>query len=209
MATTTLALTPIWLPSAFPSQDGGAHLYNAHVLASLAGGRAAHYSDIYTLNFTALANWTDHLLLALLTAVVAPVIAEKLLVSGYVIAFAAAARYAAASIRHDQGWVAHLALPLIFTFSVQMGFYNFILCFPLYFLLIGFYWRHRDGRRQRAIAALLVAFYILHPLVWLFGVLTLTIIVMANARDVHAHGHTSVRTTTSRLGDVWLLWPPR
>ena len=107
----------------FPSQDGGAHIYNAHILATLAAGDGAgHYADIYTLNFTALANWADHLLLALLTALFSPATAEKMLVSSYVVAFAAAARYAAASIRPGQAWIAHLALPLIYTFSVQMGF---------------------------------------------------------------------------------------
>lgn len=207
--TTSLALLPIWVPSVFPSQDGGAHLYNAHVLAAFAtGAAAAPYADIYALNFAALANWADHLLLALLTAMVSPVLAEKLLLSGYVIAFAAAARYAAASIGRDRAWVAHLALPLIFTFSVQMGFYNFILCFPLYFVLIGFYWRHRDGHRTRTLAVLLLALYILHPLAWLFGIVTLTIIIVANARNVHAHGHTSARTTTRRLADVWLAAMP-
>jgi hypothetical protein len=209
VATAGLSLIPVWLPSVFPSQDGGAHVYNAHVLASLAvGDRAGPYADIYRLNFTALANWADHVLLALLTALFSPATAEKLLVSAYLLAFAAAARYAAASIRPGQGWVAHLALPLLFTFSVQMGFYNFILCFPLHFLLIGFYWRHRSGRRWRPLAALLLALYILHPLAWLFGVLSLTIIVLANARDAHAHGHTSPRTTARRLLDVWLAAAP-
>jgi hypothetical protein len=208
-ATTMLALLPIWLPSVFPSQDGGAHLYNAHVLAALTTGHdAAPYADIYALNFTALANWADHLLQAVLTLIASPELAEKLLLSGYEVAFAAAARYAATSIRPDQSWAAHLALPLIFTFSVQMGFYNFILCFPLYFVLIGFYWRHRDGHRTRALAALLLALYALHPLAWLFGGLTLTIIILSNARDRHVHGHTSERTTTRRLLDVWLAATP-
>src|SRR5436190_1518969 len=163
VATTGLSLIPVWLPSVFPSQDGGAHVYNAHILASLAtGDGAAHYADTYTVNVTALANWADHLLLALLAALFSPVTAEKLLVSGYVIAFAVAARYAAAAIRPGQGWIAHLALPLIYTFSVHMGFYNFILCFPLYFLLIGFYWAHRDGHHTRALTVLLLALYVLH-----------------------------------------------
>jgi hypothetical protein len=206
--TTAIALVPIWTASVFPSQDGGAHLYNAHVLASLAWGEAAHYSDIYALNFTALANWADHLLLALLTLLLSPATAERVLVSAYVLAFAAAARYAAESIRPGNGWVAHLALPLIFTFSVHMGFYNFILVFPLYFLLIGYYWRHRDGHHRRALAVVLLALYVLHPLGWLFGVLSLTTIVIASARDGHAHGHTSPRTTARRLLDIWLAAAP-
>jgi hypothetical protein len=208
VATTALALIPVWLPSVFPSQDGGAHMYNAHVLAMLLSGDAAHYSDIYSLNFTAVANWADHLLLALFTLLASPAIAEKLLVTTYVVAFAAAARYAVAAVRPDHAWVSHLALPLIFTFSVQMGFYNFILCFPLYFVLVGFYWRHRNGRPKGALALLLLTLYILHPLAWLFGVLTLTILVVANARDSHAHGHTSAATTARRALDVWIAATP-
>jgi hypothetical protein len=208
LLTSALALVPIWATSVFPSQDGGAHLYNAHILASLASGDAEHYSGIYALNFSALANWADHLLLALLTVVVAPATAEKLLLSVYVVAFAAATRYAAESIRSEHGWLAHLALPLVFTFSVQMGFYNFILSFPLYFLLIGYYWRHRDGRHMGAITALLLVLYVLHPLAWLFGVLSLTTIVITSARNLHVHGHTSPQTTTRRLLHVWLAAAP-
>lgn len=209
LVATALAMVPIWVTAVYPSQDGGAHLYNAHVLAALlSGGPAAHYTDIYTLNFSALANWADHLLLAVLSALVSPAIAEKLLLSGYVLAFAAAARYAAGSIRDGNGWVAHLALPLIFTFSVHMGFYNFILSFPLYFLLIGYYWRHRDGHQMRPLTLLLLAIYVLHPLTWLFGVLSLTTIVITGARNVHAHGHTSPRTTAKRLLQVWLAAAP-
>jgi hypothetical protein len=209
IVTTAVALVPIWATAVFPSQDGGAHLYNGYVLAALARGvDAAQYSDIYTLNFAALANWADHVVLALLTSVLSPASAEKVLLSAYVLLFAAAARYAANAIRHDQGWVAHLALPLIFTFSVHMGFYNFILCFPLYFFLIGYYWRHRDGHHRRGLVLLMLAMYVLHPLAWLFGVLTLTIIVVANARQAHAHGHTSPQTTARRLLHVWLAAAP-
>jgi hypothetical protein len=209
VVTTAVALIPIWATSVFPSQDGGAHLYNGHVLAALArGADAAHYTDIYTLNFSALANWADHLVLALLTTVLSPAAAEKLLVSVYVLLFAAAARYAATSIRPEGGWVSHLALPLIFTFSVHMGFYNFILCFPLYFLVIGYYWRHRGGHHMRGLALLLLALYVLHPLAWLFGVFALTMVVVATARDVHAHGHTSPWTTARRVLQVWLAATP-
>jgi hypothetical protein len=206
--TTLLALVPVWATAVFPSQDGGSHLYNAHALGALLSGDNLHYRDIYELNPAALANWADHLLLAALMRVVAPPAAEKLLLSIYVCFFAGAARYAAASIDRDQAWIAHLALPLLFTFSVHMGFYNFILCFPLYFVLIGFYWRHRDGRHVAGLAAVLVVMYLLHPLAWLFGVLSLTLIVLAGTRDRYVHGRTSGRTTMRRLVRVWVAGAP-
>jgi hypothetical protein len=207
LATTSLALVPIWITSVFPSQDGGAHLYNAHVLASLATRRSSHYAQIYSLNLGALANWTDHVLLALLTLVASPPTAEKLLVSLYVVTFAAAARYAATSIRSGQGWIAHLALPLIFTFSVQMGFYNFILCFPLYFVLLGYYRRHHGGH-PAALTALFLALYVLHPVAWLFGVLSLSTIEVAEAGAAHASGQWSWRVAATRMLRVWLTATP-
>jgi len=208
LITTLLALVPLWIAPVFPSQDGGSHLYNAHVLGSLLTGDNVPYADIYRLNFAALANWSDHLVLALLTSVVAAPTAEKLLLSAYVLLFAAAARYAAASIHPERAWLSHLALPLVFTFSVHMGFYNFILCFPLYFFLIGYYWRHRDGRHAGGLAVLLLALYVLHPLAWLFGLLSLTLLVLAGARNVHVHGHTSAATTAARVLRVWLAGAP-
>ena len=102
VVTTLLALVPLWIAPVFPSQDGGSHLYNAHVLGSLLTGDNVPYADIYRLNFAALANWSDHLVLALLTSVVAAPTAEKLLLSAYVLLFAVAARYAAASIHPNR-----------------------------------------------------------------------------------------------------------
>jgi hypothetical protein len=207
VATTILALMPVWLPPIFPSQDGPSHLYNAHALARLLSG-APQYAAVYDVNLATLANWADHVVLALLTTIASPVVAEKLLLSGYVLAFSAAARYAAASIRAGHGWLAHLALPLMFTFSVHMGFYNFIASFPLYFLLLGFYWRHRDGQRTGTLALLLLLMYVLHPVAWAFGVLSLTVVTVASARDFHRHGHTSPSTTARRLRRVWVAALP-
>ncbi len=74
-----------------------------------------------------------------------PRVAEKVLLSGYVILFGSAARYLVASVDPDRRWLAWLALPFIYNQLLQMGFYNFVFSLAFYLLALGTWWRHRSS----------------------------------------------------------------
>lgn len=144
-----LLLVPLWSVAYLPTTDGPSHVYNAWVLRHL-GNVADHplLHEHYEVDWRPIPNWLSHAALALLMFPFGPRVAEKVLLSGYVILFAAAARYLVASVDvadRDHRWLAWLALPLIYNQLLQMGFYNFVFSLAFYLLALGTWWRHRSS----------------------------------------------------------------
>src|SRR5207247_2215949 len=70
--------------------------------------------------------------------------AEKILVSGYVLLLPFAVRYALRAINSASGWVAIFSLPFVYNFLLQKGSYNFSYSLAVYFFLLGYWLKHRD-----------------------------------------------------------------
>ena len=85
-------LLPVWVFRYVPTQDGPSHVFNALVIKDYSDS-AAGYHQVFEIRADPLPNWTSHLLLAGLLYVVPPLVAEKLLVSLYVLGFAGSFRY--------------------------------------------------------------------------------------------------------------------
>lgn len=141
-----LLLVPLWSVAYLPTTDGPSHVYNAWVLRHL-GNVADHplLHEHYEVDWRPIPNWLSHATLALLMFPFGPRIAEKVLLSGYVILFAAAARYLVASVDPNRRWLAWLALPFVYNQLLQMGFYNFVFSLAFYLLALGTWWRHRSS----------------------------------------------------------------
>jgi len=144
VALTLLHLVPIWAYPYFPSTDGPSHLANAWVLHKWFDGPGI-YHDNYLLNATPFPNWFSHSTLALLMFVAPPRIAEKILLTGYVLLFVLSILYLLGGVRGTRGLHVLLALPFIYNYSLLMGFYNFAISVPLGFFVIGFWWRRREA----------------------------------------------------------------
>src|SRR5262245_55091027 len=85
-------LVPGWAYHCLATQAAPAHLFNALILKEYPTS-AAGYEQFYELRAEPLPNWTSHLLLASLFHVFPPLVAEKVLVSLYVLGLAGALRY--------------------------------------------------------------------------------------------------------------------
>jgi len=137
-----LYLVPFWTVHYLPTVDGPCHTYNAWVIR--------HYADIplfqqhYEINTRPYPNWIGHAVLALLMFVVPPLLAEKLLVSLYVLLFLGGAWYLAGSVRTGTRWLAFLAFPFVYNQMFQFGFYNFSISLALFLWILGFWWRRRE-----------------------------------------------------------------
>src|SRR5215210_4831221 len=79
-------LFSIWSVTYFPSQDGPAHVANAKILLDY--HRAGHdlLRQYYTINTNPEPNLAGHVLMAAMMLIVPPLVAEKLLVSLYIVA---------------------------------------------------------------------------------------------------------------------------
>lgn len=158
-ALAALHLVPIWAVEYFPTQDGPAHLENAMLLL-----RRAHVpilADYYELNTRILSNWLGHGALAALLAFLPPLLAEKVLFSGYVLGLPVAFRYALPERARRRGFGVAI-LPFVLGFGFHMGFTSFSWSLVFLFLALGRWDRARGRLRARRAAgfsalALLVA----------------------------------------------------
>jgi hypothetical protein len=139
------ALAPLWTVEVFPSTDGPNHLYGAHILKVYARPEGALYRQFYTLNPRPTPNWLSHAALAGLMAAFPPPVAEKLLLSLYVLLLPLAGRAALRAVRPGAEALALLFFPFIYSWPLHMGFYNY--CFSLAVMLFTLgWWLRRAGR---------------------------------------------------------------
>jgi hypothetical protein len=163
-----LQLIPVWAVPFLPYQDGPSHLYNSMALREWLLGNES-FRSIYSLHLGSASNWIDHVTLGILGAVVSPDTAEKLMVSAYLLIFAASARYAVPLP------FAYLLLPLAYNAFLHWGFYNFALSIPVFLIAFGFLTRHpvdTDLRQGLGHALLALLLALCHPFsAWLWGLL--------------------------------------
>lgn len=162
----TAYLAPIWVFPFIPTQDGPSHLSNAGILLDFdrAGTR---YAEYYQRRLSPIPNWTTHALLAGLMQVVSPPMAERLLVSAYIVAFVAGFRFYLAAFGPESRRLWPFGLLLVYNFSLLMGFYNFFLATALLWFALGLALRRRERigpREALAFCVLLTLQYFCHLL---------------------------------------------
>jgi hypothetical protein len=148
----------VWAFPHFISQDGATHVYNASILLQFLrqafdGGVAVdqvhrQYNLYFRLNPTPIPNLFSHAALVGLLTFLSPAVAEKALVSLYVILWPVSLVCVLRAIRRDAAWLAILAMPLCMNWFLHMGFYNF--CFGIEFFLLALAWWLRHRRHPRA-----------------------------------------------------------
>lgn len=143
-ALAVLYVLPFWVVRYLPTVDGACHTYNAWVMRQ--HGNTEQYplfNQYYEINAKPYPNWISQGTMALLMFVVPPLVAEKLLVSGYMLLFLGGMWYLAGSVRPEERWLAFLAFPFAWNQLFQFGFYNFSYSLALFPWIVGCWWRHR------------------------------------------------------------------
>jgi hypothetical protein len=162
-----LHLIPIWGFTYFPSQDGPAHLSNANIILEYYRPERTILRQYYRFNENLEPMWFGHLVLAGLLSMVPLLLAEKIFLSGYVILFPVAVRYALKAIRPESGLLAVLAFPFIYNLFFHAGFYSFVYSLALFFFAIGYWLKHREHftlRKMITLSILTLLLYGLHPI---------------------------------------------
>ncbi len=142
-ALVVLHLVPIWLFAYVPTQDGPAHVGMALILRDYEAPEA-RYREFFDLNWRPFPNWSCLALLVGLLQLFPPLIAEKVLVSLYVIGFACSFRYFVAAFGSQAVRLAPVGLLFLFNGCFLMGFYNYCLSLILFVLTLGFCLRRRE-----------------------------------------------------------------
>jgi hypothetical protein len=164
-----LHLIPIWSFRYIPTQDGPSHVNNAQIIKDYHNPEAG-YDHIFEIRLDPLPNLTSHLLLAGLMYVVSPLIAEKLLVTVYVLGFAAAFRFFLGAFGPSSRPLSWPALLFVFNRCFWMGFYNYCLSLILLWVILGYVLR-RLGTLHAGSALMLTLMFIAAYFTHLLGFL--------------------------------------
>jgi hypothetical protein len=179
-----LHLVSVWALPYFPSQDGPAHLENAAILRDYHRADRPLLARYYALNPRLEPTWAGHLALAGLVSVLPPLVAEKVFLSGYLLLFPFALRYALRALGEAAvGW-SWLGFPLLCNYLFHMGFYSFSYSVALLLLTLGFFLHRRRGRGPgslgwgsgAALAGLALLLWACHPVSWAVGLLAVAIL---------------------------------
>ncbi|QQR87638.1 MAG: hypothetical protein IPJ76_05265 [Flavobacteriales bacterium] len=193
------SLFAVWRLPVFLTQDGPSHLYNARILLELWGDDALGYGRFFTLNTDFSPNWTGNLLLAGLLKLFPAVVAEKVLVSAYVLLLAFGFKQAVRALSAGTPWLSSLVFVSVFNYHLLYGFFNFCLGLALLFWTIAALHRFvADPSRKRTLmcGALLLALMVTHPVPFVVALLCAGIMVVPALR----------RTRGDRKGLLVLTW---
>ncbi|HEV8722658.1 MAG TPA: hypothetical protein VGW77_18725 [Candidatus Binatia bacterium] len=179
-----LHLVPIWAFQYFPSGDGPTHLDNANIIREYNLPALTTLREYYTINTGISAFWLGHVALASLMSLVPMLVAEKIFLSGYVILLPLSIRYAIRSINVENEAVAFLSLPLIYTYTFHMGFYNFSYSLVMFFFCIGYWIKHRERfglRHGLTLALISTLLYFFHIVSWVLAFVTVSVLALSGA----------------------------
>ena len=161
-----LHLALVWAFPFLPTQDGPGHQAVAFILRQYDRPEAGLLRQYYLPNREALPNWFIFFLMSKALGFLSVPMAEKVLVSAYVLLLPLSARYALRAVDPRSTFLAVLAFPFIYNFLFQMGFFNFCWSLPAFFFTVG-YWLKRPEKqsllRILRLALLLLWVYFCHP----------------------------------------------
>ncbi len=171
------SLAPVWAVGHLPTLDGPAHLYIADVLVRYGGESNTHLHAFFEPHSRIESNYIIYPLLWAFLHVVPAAVAEKLLVTVYVLFFAASAVYLARSVNRADWVTAFLFLPLAFTPLFVLGLYNLSFGIAVFMVYLGFWWRHQG----KATIGVFAGYGMLAGLAYLSHLLALSLIGLAVA----------------------------
>jgi hypothetical protein len=166
----TVLLLPImiaiWTIPGFSTQDGPTHLYNAWIL-SRSFGLDSPYQAYYQVRWQPLPNWAGHLVLAGLLRIVSPGIADRIMITLTLMAFAVSLVWLRWKVRGGEAFPGSCLLIVILApnFLWLLGFTSFLLGCCVLPITLGVWWSGRDhlgAGRLVTLAILVVLGYFCH-----------------------------------------------
>ena len=177
-------LLPIWLFDYFPTQDGVSHVYNSQIITEY-NNPTFQFQEYYDINWFPFPNWLSHFCLAALMFIFKPLTAEKVFLSLYVILFPLAIRYFLNAVQSGRDSLVVLSFTFIYNYLLLMGFYNFAVSVPLFFLALGFWWKHKEALCKTRIVLLnllIIATYFAHLISYAFILFSIALLAVIHFR---------------------------
>ena len=147
---------PTWLFKYTGTQDGPAHVHNAHILKVYHNHENYILREVHERNPTLFPNWTSHAFMAALMYIFPPLVCEKIFFSLCIGLLPLSLLYLLNGIQKSKTLFCLVGFIFAYNYLLHMGFYNFALSVSLFFFAIGCWWRCEDKRSSRAFVTVYV-----------------------------------------------------
>ena len=160
-----IQVATVWCVRYVPTTDGPSHLDNAIILRDYYRPDHTIFREYLALNVRPVPNWVAPLVETTLASLMPPLVAEKLLLSIYLLLLPLAVLYAVTAIDRRAAGLALAAIPLAANFYLHEGLFNYCFSLVFFFFAIGFWLehgRHLRGTHAVGLCLLLGALYFAH-----------------------------------------------
>ena len=176
--TVILFAFPIFLNPYFVTNDGPAHVYNSNLLFHYFGNYHAAISNLFELNPFPEPNWVGHFLQIILKFFFSGALSEKIVVATFFILFPISIRYLISNLNKDNKILCWLALPFVFNFIIEIGFYNFCLGMVILNFSIGYVLKHNFlFRLKHQLALFMIGILLYFSHLFVYGIFILAVIL--------------------------------
>jgi hypothetical protein len=127
---------PVWFFHYFPTLDGPSHVANSALIKNMVLGSCSNLTKYLEFTPAVVPNWTGFVLLGFFQLIVSPLIAEKILITLYIILFITSSSMLLRKINPSAGF---FIIPIaLFSYNTNLFFgnYNFLLGVALYLLFL-------------------------------------------------------------------------
>ena len=158
-------ILPVWLFKYTCTQDGPAHVHNAHVLKVYHNHENYVLREVYERNPTLFPNWTSHVVMAGLMFIFPPLICEKIFFSLCIGLLPLSLLYLLNAVQKGKILFCLVGFIFAYNYLLHMGFYNFALSVSLFFFALGCWWRCKDKLSIKAVVTVyvwLIVVYLTH-----------------------------------------------
>jgi uncharacterized protein len=194
-------LTLVWMLPYFPTQDGPSHIYNLAVLNDLLhGGR--EWGQFYRYQLQAVPNLGFHLVCYPLLQYFSPLVTERIFVSLYVVLMAASVPFFLRSFDRKAFPLCFLVYPVMFNFTIMMGFYSYCLAVPLFLaaLSVSRRIRHRGAWYRLVLHNGMGAIiYFVHLIPFIFYLLSVALLPFAEPKGFRNKKHLPAKLAKDAL----------
>ena len=164
-----------------PTQDGPSHIYNLVILKDLLNGGKV-WGDFFTFHLRAVPNLGFHIIAYPLLSFFPPLIVEKIFISIYTVLMGISLPLLMRTFNRPVLPLAYLIFPVIFNFTLLMGFFSYVIAVPLFILAFSLGWEIRNRSIYCRFACLnlagLTLFYF-HLIPFILFLMSLVAIIMA------------------------------
>jgi len=198
-ALTAASLTPIWITTHFPCQNGPWYLLQVQMFKEL-GNPAFDYAEYYEINWHPKPHMLHSTLILLVSYVVPLLPAEKVVLSLHAILIPMSIFYFLSSVAPDRKVLGLLSFLMIHTYVFYRGYHDFTLSVPLCFFTFAFWYRHREDFKVRhaIVTAILACLtYLAHLFAFAFLVCAIGYLRLLETRSLRK----------AVLAAVYATWP--